>query len=454
MIETSILLRLALRRMFFATMPTIVDGGAGDGGDAGGGGAPADTGGDDGAGTETQTDIGDGDIGDGDGELEGDEPAGDEAADDTAAAKPRTPEQRAKHAEKALNELKKADPEGARILRSEHFQNRDFRQEFATPAAAREARQTLESLGGPEGIERMRAEVNEYSAELSRMAEGNPQSVEDLARDYPRGLVKMTPQALDKMRGIDKVAYERTVGKHMAMALSNTGFARSIMRASELLSDGKYDRASSLLRECEAWLTDIDKFKEVDPVGQDPKEQLSDVEKRERALQEEKQKIYHSDVGRTTERSMKGIVAKLLGPLAKERKLNDGQVKRVSVNVFNEIAAHFRGNQAYQSTLKAMLASNKSASEIDRWNTSEVNRVAQRIFRQVWQESGFATGRPRARAAAANGGSSGPQMVGKKPDASKIDWTKDRDRMRYISGEATLKKEFGGGVVKWDRNAL
>jgi hypothetical protein len=449
MIETSILLRLALRRMFFATMPTIIDGGAGDsGGGDDGGGAPADTGGGD-----DIPEAGDDGHGD-DGAVEGGaeetaEPTGDDTAD--ASPKPRTPEQRAKHAEKALNDIKKTDPEGAKILRSEHYELQQMKRDgFPTVDAAREARQTLESVGGPQGIQQLQQRSQDYENELVGMAEGSAESVENLARDYPRGLVKMTPQALDKMAAIDRKAYERTVGKHMALALDKTGFMRAIQRANDFLTYGKPEQTAALLKESLEWLEEIGQFKDIDPVGQDPKDQLSDVERREQALQQKEQTAYHTEVGRTAERTMKSLIARHLGPLAKDRKLNDAQTKRVSANIFNEIAAHFKGNQAYQNTLKAMLSSKKSAAEIDRWNAAEVGRVAQRIVRQVWQESGFATGRPRVRTAAA-GATTGPQIVAEKPDASQIDWSKDKDRSRVIAGEATLKD---GRVVRWDWRAV
>ena len=77
--------------------------------------------------------------------------------------------------------------------------------------------------------------------------------------------------------------------------------------------------------------------------------------------------------------------------------------------------------------------------------------MAQRIVRQVWAESGFAGGKPRVRVAVGNGAGVARTIVGTKPKAEDIDWTKDRSRMRYMSGEATMKD---GTIRRWDRNAL
>ena len=434
--------KLMLRRMLFASTPVLPD--------LGGGEAAIDDGGAGGAADEGSAEVAEAEpVEEG---VEAEEPSEaieGEEGERSAGAKPRSPEQLSKAVEKSLSELQKTAPEIAKVLRSEHFQVRQFKQEFQTPALAREARQTLESLGGPEGIQQLQGEVSDYSTELAQMAEGNPQAIEDLARDFPKGLVKLTPVALDRMRQIDPASYERTVSRHMATAMAEKGFTHGVDRLLELIGDGKVDRAGALAQELRNWIANAEKYGKEVPT-QNNSEEMSEVERARQEVQTEKHQIRSQQIGQAVTRSMNSEIGKHLNPLTKGKNLSKGQLGRVEKNIFDEIARHFQGNRGYQNTLKSMLE-NKSVQEIDRWNAAEVGRVAQRIVRQVWAESGFAGGKPRAKAAAGNGAGAARTIVGTKPKAEDIDWTKDRSRMRYMSGEATMRD---GTIRRWDRNAL
>jgi hypothetical protein len=82
-------------------------------------------------------------------------------------------------------------------------------------------------------------------------------------------------------------------------------------------------------------------------------------------------------------------------------------------------------------------------------------KLGEKCTNSVWEVKGHGNAK-RGKVAAGAGAGAGKTTVrtGSKPSADKIDWSKDPSRMRFISGEATLKKEFGGHVIKWDKNAL
>jgi hypothetical protein len=451
--------------LYFASSVAIGDGtgGGDDGGDSGGGGDEGgttdDAGGLEDAGDEGGTD----DETDTDAEgTEGDSEAGeDEEGSEGArgAKRPLTPEQQSKAVEKALNKLKESDPEGAKLLRKEFFKTRQqadqYRESFATPQEARQAQELVESIGGQAGFARAQKELTAYATELDQMAKGDPRAIEDLAGDFPKGFAKLVPHALDKLRGIDSAGYERLVSRHMASTMAEKGFSRSVERLAELIGDGKQEQALALANAALKWIRDTEQFGKAQPQDAN-KEEMSEVERARQEVETEKSNLFTQRVSSEVTQTMNGIISKHLNPIIKGKVLSLAQKQSLASGIFSRIAGTLQKDRTYQERLKSLLAE-RDDNGVKRYVGSQVSRLAKRAVDAEWAARGFtSSGKKRTANGSGNGasGGSGPALVGRKPDASKIDWDKDRSKMRYMQGEATLKKEFGGRVVRWDRNAL
>jgi hypothetical protein len=456
------------RGLFFASSVAIGDGGAagddggGDGGGAGGGGDDGDAG-DDGAGDE---EIPAGDEGAGDEDTAGDDDqSGDEGEGEDGEKKPanaRTPEQRAKALEKSINDLRKTDPEGSKLVRREHFQNQEFRESFESPQQAREAKATIEELGGAEGIETMRQQVEQHVNELSDLAKGNPQAIENMARDFPKGLVKLAPLAFDKLAALNPAVYEQTLSRHMSRALAEKGVTHSADRIIELLGDGKTDRALALARDLRAWIETADRFGKAAPAAAADKEELSEVEQQRAEVEQDRVEIFNQKVSTAVTTSMNSIIARHLKPLIDNFIKSGGRLKLeqkqdLAVGTYTQISKQLEASASYQRQLKALIAKG-DVQKINRYVSSEVARIAKKSTRAVWDRRGFTTSTAKNTSgkdgAGAGAGQNARPTFGKKPSADRIDWSKDRSKMRYMSGEATLLPQFGGKIVKWDRDAL
>jgi len=450
--------------LFFASGTTLVDGGGagGDGaGDAGGGDGGDDgggAGGDDGGAGDEGIDTGDEPI-DGEGEEHPDGEEGEDGEGEGAARKVLTPEQAQKAIEKSLNKLKETDPVVAKELRKEVFQNREYRNVFPTPQEAQQAREIIDDLGGPDGVAAVKQEVNDYAAELTRMSDGDPQAVEDLARDYPDGLVKPTPTALDKMAVINPAEYERTIAKHMSRAMFEKGFTHSADRIIELLGDGKVDQAKALAIEMKKWIDNADRYGKSAPA--EDKNKVSAADKKIADADAKLAQISDREQAVAVTKTMDGIILRHLSPLMKGKTLSREQRQFVVRGIYTEIAGSLKNQKDYQTKLNS-LRKEGNPEKTSRYVGSKVAQIAEKLVKKVWAQSGFANAgaarRPGADKGAQNrgagSGNARPVVVSKKPTPDKIDWSKDRSRMRFMSGEATLLPEFGGKVVKWDRDAL
>lgn len=421
--------------MFFASSAGIVDGGAVDTGDMGGGDAG-----------EVVTDTG----GAEDGSVVDDTETGATQEDETGVdgesgggvqdgrAVPNAIKQ-------AFAKLKEIDSKAADLARRSYYEASDFKRVFPSVTEARDAHDLIESLGGSEGIGTLQKEVQDYAGELTRFSEGNPQAIEDFARDYPQGLAKLTPLAVDKMRQIDGPGYERMASGIIAQTLRDKGVAGSINRVIELIGDGKQKDAHELASKIAQWIDGVDQFARTKPQNEESPE--AKALKEERAnLNREKQQTFTTRVGTSVMSEINKAIDAGLTPYLKTVKLTPEQRKSLQNGVRTQLTRGFETNSAYQQRMKALIAQGDE-NAILRYVRGQL--ASDRVLKSIkaeWSTRGFSTS--KARTATAN---SGTMQVAQKPSADQIDWAKDRSRQRFMRGEATLKN---GKTVRWDINAV
>ena len=72
-----------------------------------------------------------------------------------------------------------------------------------------------------------------------------------------------------------------------------------------------------------------------------------------------------------------------------------------------------------------------------------MEEIIPKVAKAVWAKSGFGgAARP-----AANGNGQAASIVTSKPNPEDVDWTKDKGRLRFMRGEATLKN---GKIARWN----
>jgi hypothetical protein len=346
---------------------------------------------------------------------------------------------------KGLNKLRETDPKLAGELRKIYFQHAEITKVFPSVAEARAAADLIESVGGETGIGEMQQEVNDYAAELTAMSEGNPKAVNDLARDFPKGLVKLTPLALDHMKALDSVAYDHTIARHMAPIFRDKGVTGAVTRLIELIADGKQAAAAEAAERIKSWMAGVEQLAST-RTTEEPDARTKELEERERGIQTKEQRIFTGQVASAVSKRMYDTIDKHVTPYLKQRKLTPEQRTSLRSGIGTRISKALEADKQYQGRLRALLDKG-DVDAVARFVGSHVDLRVQKAVQAEWNSRGFA-GAAAQRTAAA-GGKTAP-IMGSKPNAADIDWSQDRDRSRYQRGEATLIKAKGGKVVKWN----
>ena len=448
----------------FAAGAAVVDGGAGaDGAEEGG-----DQGGGEGAG----------------GEGAAEEPAPWEETDEETPAEgdqevdPDTGEPRVKAGKqpdakateagvkKALAKLQEADAEGAKLLRKTFYTQeqaiRNFTRAFATPADAVSARELIDTvsikdgdgntISGEDAIPLVMQEAENYAGELMAMAKGDVAILDEMARDFPDGLAKLAPAAIDKMREINPAAFTRHQAQMGYSLLADKGGINALSRVLELIADGKQEAAFAKAKELSEWMNNLKQFTETkssqqdDPARREIDERTQQLDRRERA--QFIQQVAASVTGNLNS-AIQPLINQYLRTAAKRNiRLTHQQKQAFFTGISSRVSGALERNAAYQKQFRSLM-SKGDLKATTRYNASEIGKLVKRATRDEWLSRGFSTGTGKTATEEKGGTASrAAANVSAKPAASEIDWSKDRNRARYMRGEATLLK--GGKVVKWD----
>jgi hypothetical protein len=433
--------------MFFASTTVVPDGGGDVADDSGGGG---DDGGDDAGDGGDQGDEG------GEGEEAASDETGDEGDEETdeeagggEVEKPDTRAVSAAQIKKAIDELKKIDPKVAEIARRGIYENGDYRRAVGSVAQARELADTFESLGGHEGIADMQQEVGDYAQELTSMAQGDPSVIEDLARDFPGGLVKLVPHAVDKLQTVDPGAYEHLAARIVSGTFQDKGVASRMDRLAELISDGKQREAFELTKQIREWMSAVKGIAGQRPQSREETPEARQARETLEAANTKEMNIFRGQVAGVVIKGMNEAITKALAPQIKSLKLTTPQKDALQNRVRTRLASVFERDDRYQDRMAQLLRAG-DINAIRRFLRGRLDRnmVRKAVARELALGNFRVKRAPAAAASAGGSNASGTVLkVAKKPTPDQIDWSRDRGRMRFTKGEATLKN---GKTVRWN----
>lgn len=436
--------------LFFASAVTVGGDGGSDGDaaipDSAGGGDVADSG------TDETTTVGDeGTEGEStetpDGESEGAESA-------SASTDGRTVPDQVK---KALAKLRETDPKAAEIARKAYYKAEDYARVFPNVSAARDARDLIEAVGGEEGISNLRNEAQEYASELKAMGQGDPRVVDDLARDFPDALAPLVSHGISKLQQSNPDMYLRSVAapaaseilRLTAESLGGYSMVDALRRTEELIVDGKQADTLKFIQAMRKWASDVEALgkQRTAPNGTDSREKS--IQDKEQALAQKEKALFIGNAASRVKALGSEAITRQLAPLLKGKALTKQQREDLAINIHTHLFDQFKTNQAYQERMRDMIADG-DVNGIERYVRGMLTpeRVSKSV-KAVWGLRGFS--QPVKKTAAVNNNS--VQRVAQKPAPDTVDWSKDKTRSRFMSGEATLLPKHGGKVVRWDWNA-
>jgi hypothetical protein len=365
-----------------------------------------------------------------------------------------------KELSKMLREIKEQQPERAghvRELQTAYYQRNGYREAFSTVDDARNAKATLDALGGEEGIVDLQTLKQEVDVYDEMVASGNPKVVEAWWDEGKEGLIKLAPVVLGKIEAENPAAFEAIARPFFVKSVLQSGIVESVNTVMEFLGDEANPYAQRELTKIVNWLRGMqNEYQGLSKKPEiDPRMQALELE-RENLRQAESQRR-DQDINDKIARYVFDGINEGLRPLLKGRDLSKEAMNDLIMGIGHEIQNSLDADRAYQKNFEAL----KRTGDINRivsYSRARIDSIKQRAVNAVYTRR-YGNALPAARKTTPTtttrttnttqprpAVNAAPLMVPQKPTIDQIDWSKDPEQIMYMTGKAYLKS---GKFVSW-----
>ena len=341
---------------------------------------------------------------------------------------------------KALKSMRDASPANAEIVKTLHgaFERFNaYKEEFPTVAAAKDAKAFIESVGGPEGYQKMQDMINTVTAtdELLYTADSKlwDNVIEDLkANGHPEALGALAPSLLQKLKAHDSDAFYNTTIPVVADALKEVHMDSFVSQFNAALAEKdatgavkpNIEKITSLVKSITDWYTDLDKdakARTTTPTDTPERkkflaEKAAFEKTRSDSATEERSKV-ESGIAEDCDKRNNVLLGKALGGFLKMPFFKDFPYETkvdLGNGIKDRLYASLKADKTYQSMMSAMWKSKTpDRAKMIQYHEAKVQSIATDIVTKTVQNRypGYAKGGSAAGKAAA--------AVVKKEDATK-----------------------------------
>jgi hypothetical protein len=364
-----------------------------------------------------------------------------------------------KEVQTALKALKELHPEHAKALdelRKSYFSSKQHAEFFKSPTEARQAKATLDIVGGSEGIANLQSQVAAIEQVDSAFEQGDPTVLDDIASDYPDGFKKLIPAALDKLQTMDAAAYGKAMQPHVFSAMEAAGVGSVLGAIAEAVAANDLAKAKDLLGKSLTWYKGQEQQAGTRQKTDDPERVKFENERKQ--FQETKEKSFREDIGRQTLSHQSSEINKALVPYLKSKALSADAKADLNDGVNREINRLLKADATYQSQVKALLtAKTRDPGKIVQYINAAVAEAAPKAVKALWARrygttvaaKPAATGTQKTTVTQQNPAASGPLKISAKPNREDVDWAKTKDIL-YITNKAFMNAgPHKGKLVTW-----
>jgi len=351
---------------------------------------------------------------------------------------------------KEIAELKKTNPAAAKKWAESYFRNQAIMKEFPEAknlgeviAQVRQAKATIDSLGGEAGINELQEEVSDYREEIAQFAAGDVKLLEKLYDANPEATVTQAQNLMELLEAKDMKSFDRAILPTLAKRLETAGLNQSVKNLLALVKEGKGQDAYDLLGEVDKWLNGIKTKAKEFTDGRAVKDPKADaLTERERAVETKERESYERSIGSEVNRANNTALAKQTADLFKQLKLEpDG--RREFINALqSRIWAAMKADKGFQRLAHAI----KAKGDVDKTAKFVADKFEEllpahftKLRNAMYPNIGAAPAKPKPGAAGGNGKPT-PVVIaaGQRPKQDQVDWEKTTNTM-WIAGKAYLK---------------
>jgi hypothetical protein len=353
-------------------------------------------------------------------------------------------------AKATLEQIKATDPALAKALRDALFDQDRIRR--ALPGGLKEVnelRQTIEQLGGPEGIQGIQAEVKGWNDFDQNYMAGDPKALEFMlsSPESQQAFMKLAPMAFNKFEELNPEGYASYVCSRIIGDAQSNDIPICMKAIQFYISQGNMEGVTGEFNKINAWLNGIEATAKRPPAI--PQAQQVDNSKI-KELETQNSELVRNQWKGESAQEQNQIYSSELNRLLAGRKVTDAQREDILLRVQTKLGLRIKDQEKTLNQYFAVKDKNgflKFASSFSKKHIPELLREA--VDRYVPQKPG-----PKVQQVPQNGKPITPPLgqasngfqPSTRPERDQIDWGATTHSM-MMNRQAVL---IGGKKVKWE----
>jgi len=316
-------------------------------------------------------------------------------------------------------------------LRAMFFENREVRSAGGAKALMQAARQ-LEEIGGREGIEQQRSEIEQWSALDQLFSAGDPKLAEHLFEADKAAAVKLAPAIIEQFRKAEPEGFSRILARDFLGTLQNFDAHRAITALHQLGSENEQIK-QAVQPLIELWNTVYEIAQKEPEKKPDPERQQFEQERQQ--FQQERQQAFERDVIGDATGHLKQVAEDHLGRYFTQGGLDLKALRQQDPDAWNlplreceeRLAKAIEGDPVFQRNKNALYEA-KDAGGLKSLYRKKIDQALPTIARDVHARFTRYGGQPGKRTVAPAAKPAAPTVLtGTKPPheaGMKIDWSR------------------------------
>lgn len=270
---------------------------------------------------------------------------------------------------KGLAALKSSNPEAAKLIRAQFFQNQDYKALFPTPAEAAALKTQFEDIGGPEGIKQIEEERQEWAAVDQAVSEGR---AADLLKDDPELLTKNAVGVVNEWAKTAPEQYGYYQNLVTANKIESLGLQSGLAELYGYLKDAD-PAAAKYVASLHDKIVDVrEQAMKYEQKRTDPREEA--LKQKESAFEEKRRADFEGSVATEALSYRDKAIDKAIEGLLNGRKADDAQMKHYRKLVSEEVGERLAKIPGFDAQLEAQYRTGNRAEAVS-WLNKQFDRI-------------------------------------------------------------------------------
>ena len=352
---------------------------------------------------------------------------------------------------KGLSQLQKLNSPVAKELRRAYMQEQQYKSTFPTPQEAIQAKGFIEQIGGPEGLQELQAEREEWQEIDQSFAEGKPEFVQGLAASNPEAFQKIAPQVINTFAEkfpSEYRAYQDIVAANVVMSIPNIEPAlNDLVELHKQL--GEYPQFQRAIANVVNGIVGLnDKKTEAQTKRVDPREEQ--FKQKETQFEQQRRGDFEGQVYNEATSYLQKAMQPEIDRIVAGRKVSEATMKDYQAKVASAVAEALAKVPGFEKQLEANYRTGDRARSV-KYITDTYNRIlpeAAKVIDPYVRDipaAAPAKGASATRGATRTASEPGVVMLKEMPDPKELMQTPTMTRDMML-GHGTLKN---GKKVQW-----